>query len=55
MGTTGKGEVMAPSRDVGPAWHTFMLHSQEYAEWCDAHFGRFPRARVLFRRTVLLI
>lgn len=41
MGTTGKGDVMAPSRDVDPAWHTFMLHSQEYAEWCHEHFGRF--------------
>ncbi|BAU84117.1 hypothetical protein SLA_3203 [Streptomyces laurentii] len=41
MGSTGKGDVMAPSRQVDPAWHTFMLHSQEYAEWCEAHFGRF--------------
>ncbi|MFF9194942.1 glycine-rich domain-containing protein [Streptomyces sp. NPDC014779] len=41
MGTTGKGAVMAPSRDVDPAWHTFMLHSQEYAAWCEEHFGRF--------------
>ncbi|WP_370412942.1 hypothetical protein [Streptomyces fradiae] len=41
MGTTGKGEVMAPSLDVDPAWHTFMLHSQEYADWCQEHFGRF--------------
>jgi len=41
MGTTGKGDAMAPSRDVDPAWHAFMLHSQEYADWCDAHFGRF--------------
>jgi len=41
MGTAGKGDVMAPSRDVDPAWHAFMLHSQEYAEWCEEHFGRF--------------
>lgn len=41
MGTTGKGDVMAPSRDVDPAWHAFILHSREYAEWCEEQFGRF--------------
>ncbi|MFG2114840.1 glycine-rich domain-containing protein [Streptomyces sp. NPDC048718] len=41
MGSTGKGDVMAPSRQVDPAWHTFMLHSQEYAQWCEKNFGRF--------------
>ncbi|MEV8453672.1 hypothetical protein AB0467_13245 [Streptomyces sp. NPDC052095] len=32
---------MAPSRRVDPGWHTFMLHSQEYATWCHERFGRF--------------
>ncbi|MFC8505648.1 glycine-rich domain-containing protein [Streptomyces sp. NPDC057411] len=41
MGSSGKGDVMAPSRQVDPAWHTFMLHSQEYADWCEERFGRF--------------
>lgn len=41
VGATGKGDVMAPSRQVDPAWHTFMLHSGEYTEWCDKHFGRY--------------
>ncbi|WP_167152455.1 hypothetical protein [Streptomyces sp. MBT27] len=41
MGTTGKGDVMAPSTIVDPGWHTFVLHSKEYAEWCEQQFGYF--------------
>ncbi|MDT9690228.1 hypothetical protein Q5762_18150 [Streptomyces sp. P9(2023)] len=41
VGTTGKGEVMAPSAVVDPGWHAFMLHTQEYADWCAAQFGYF--------------
>ncbi|MFE4590182.1 glycine-rich domain-containing protein [Streptomyces laurentii] len=41
MGTTGKGDVLAPSKAVDPAWHTFMLHTQEYTTWCEEHFGRY--------------
>ncbi|MER8041991.1 hypothetical protein [Streptomyces sp. NPDC094032] len=40
-GTSENGHVMAPSRAVDPAWHTFVLHSQEYTAWCLAHFGRY--------------
>ncbi|MFE6223741.1 glycine-rich domain-containing protein [Streptomyces sp. NPDC057854] len=40
-GTTEKEHVMAPSRAVDPAWHTFLLHSQEYSAWCQEHFGRY--------------
>ncbi|MFJ8230633.1 hypothetical protein ACIQ9E_11855 [Streptomyces sp. NPDC094448] len=32
---------LAPSRLVDPGWHTFMLHTQEYAEWCVSRFGFF--------------
>ncbi|MFD4374069.1 glycine-rich domain-containing protein [Streptomyces sp. NPDC058486] len=40
-GTTGQDHVMAPSKAVDPAWHAFMLHSQEYSAWCQEHFGRY--------------
>lgn len=41
MGTTKSGATMAPSVIVDPGWHTFMLHSQEYANWCEQQFGYF--------------
>ncbi len=41
MGVTRSGDTMAPSETVDPGWHTFMLHSKEYAEWCQANFGYF--------------
>lgn len=41
MGTTRSGDVMAPSATVDPGWHTFMLHSAEYAKWCEEQFGYF--------------
>ncbi|GGT31191.1 glycine-rich domain-containing protein [Streptomyces purpureus] len=39
MGTTG--EPLSPSKTVDPAWHTFMLHSQEYTDWCRTRYGRY--------------
>ncbi|MFE3604166.1 glycine-rich domain-containing protein [Streptomyces goshikiensis] len=54
MGTTRTGDVMAPSVAVDPGWHTFMLHSQEYADWCQREFGRLQSAGLLRRRPVLL-
>ncbi|MFJ6634044.1 hypothetical protein ACIQMR_22045 [Streptomyces sp. NPDC091376] len=41
MGTTRSGDTMAPSAAVDPGWHTFMLHSPEYTEWCHKHFGYY--------------
>lgn len=41
MGTTGKGAIMAPSRLVDPGWHTLILHTDWYAQWCDKQFGYF--------------
>ncbi|WP_328298746.1 hypothetical protein OG389_13645 [Streptomyces sp. NBC_00435] len=32
---------MAPSEIVDPGWHTFMLHTQDYAAWCEEQFGHF--------------
>ncbi|MFD9418327.1 hypothetical protein ACFWC9_26935 [Streptomyces goshikiensis] len=44
---------MAPSERVDPGWHSFMLHTQEYAAWCQERFGHFvhhsPNARVRTR------
>ncbi|MGW0393136.1 glycine-rich domain-containing protein [Streptomyces sp. NPDC003042] len=44
---------MAPSEIVDPGWHTFMLHTQEYAAWCEAQFGYFlhhaPNSKVRTR------
>ena len=32
---------LAMDETVDPAWHAFMLHSQDYAEFCDRMFGRY--------------
>lgn len=32
---------LAMDETVDPAWHAFMLHSQEYAAFCDQLFGRY--------------
>ncbi|MGW8556849.1 hypothetical protein [Streptomyces tubercidicus] len=39
MGSTGQG--LSPSKLVDPAWHTFMLHSEEYSTWCQERYGRY--------------
>jgi hypothetical protein len=39
MGSLGEG--LSPSKQVDPAWHTFMLHSAEYTQWCQERFGRY--------------
>lgn len=30
-----------PSLDIDEAWHAFILHSKEYADYCMGRFGRF--------------
>ncbi|GHD99889.1 hypothetical protein [Streptomyces alanosinicus] len=54
MGRTG--EAMSPSRLVDPGWHTFMLHTEEYAEFCRTRYGRFihhaPKSRYRDRSTM---
>ncbi|WP_406730830.1 glycine-rich domain-containing protein [Streptomyces sp. NBC_01794] len=32
---------LSPSKAVDPGWHAFMLHTREYARWCEVRFGRF--------------
>lgn len=32
---------LAPSRTVDLGWHTFILHTREYAEFCERVAGRF--------------
>ncbi|UQA93821.1 glycine-rich domain-containing protein [Streptomyces halobius] len=45
MGITKAGDEMAPSKQVDPGWHTFMLHTEEYAAWCRKNFGHFLHHR----------
>jgi hypothetical protein len=55
MGQTGEG--MSPSQVVDPGWHTFMLHTEEYAAWCSERYGRFihhaPNSRYRDRSTMV--
>ncbi|MBT2418370.1 hypothetical protein J7F01_41045 [Streptomyces sp. ISL-22] len=39
MGTTRSGDVMAPSQVVDPGWHTAILHTEWYADFCQQNFG----------------
>jgi len=41
MGSTGEGAAMAPSQQVDPGWHTLILHTDWYANWCQEQFGYF--------------
>ncbi|MFJ4631485.1 hypothetical protein [Streptomyces sp. NPDC088847] len=41
MGSTGEGTFMAPSQQVDPGWHTLILHTDWYANWCQEQFGYF--------------
>jgi len=41
MGTSRAGSEMAPSRQVDPGWHTLVLHTAWYADWCGRTFGYF--------------
>ncbi|QKW06645.1 hypothetical protein HUT18_09755 [Streptomyces sp. NA04227] len=36
-----RDEQLSPSKAVDPGWHAFMLHTREYADWCQERFGRF--------------
>ncbi|MEV0636961.1 hypothetical protein AB0I77_18775 [Streptomyces sp. NPDC050619] len=53
MGSTGEGTVMAPSQQVDPGWHTLILHTSWYADWCERSFGHFlhhqPNSKVRTR------
>ncbi|EPD54743.1 hypothetical protein [Streptomyces sp. HGB0020] len=45
MGSTGEGAAMAPSQQVDPGWHTLILHTDWYANWCQEQFGYFLHHR----------
>ncbi|MBO4258052.1 hypothetical protein [Streptomyces griseorubiginosus] len=45
MGSTGAGASMAPSVQVDPGWHTLILHTDWYANWCQEQFGYFLHHR----------
>jgi hypothetical protein len=30
-----------PSKNVDEAWHTFILHTEEYSKYCLVQFGKF--------------
>ncbi|MFB6636029.1 hypothetical protein ACFCYF_02075 [Streptomyces chartreusis] len=53
MGATGEGTSMAPSELVDPGWHTLILHTGWYADWCQRQFGYFmhhqPNSKVRTR------
>ncbi|QKZ21253.1 hypothetical protein [Streptomyces chartreusis] len=53
MGSTGEGTSMAPSELVDPGWHTLILHTGWYADWCQRQFGYFlhhqPNSKVRTR------
>ncbi|MFD9505039.1 glycine-rich domain-containing protein [Streptomyces mirabilis] len=53
MGSTGQGDVLAPSQQVDPGWHTLILHTGWYADWCEKSFGYFlhhqPNSKVRTR------
>ncbi|MCR8573084.1 MULTISPECIES: glycine-rich domain-containing protein [Streptomyces] len=55
MGSTGVG--LSPSKQVDPAWHTFMLHSEEYTRWCMERYGRYihhaPKSRYRDKATMV--
>jgi hypothetical protein len=36
-----KAKLSMPSVVVDDMWHEFVLHTRDYAEFCDAAFGRF--------------
>jgi len=35
------GSCQVPSKPIDEAWHTFILHTKEYASYCRDRFGRF--------------
>ncbi|MFE7928524.1 hypothetical protein ACFU6S_07255 [Streptomyces sp. NPDC057456] len=53
MGSSGEGVSMAPSQQVDPGWHTLILHTGWYADWCERSFGYFlhhqPKSKVRTR------
>jgi hypothetical protein len=38
---THKGRPLSPSEEVDPGWHEFILHTVDYAAFCEQVAGRF--------------
>lgn len=38
---TSDGPLAAMSHAVDGLWHTFIVHTPQYAQFCDANYGRF--------------
>jgi hypothetical protein len=38
---SSNGSCQVPSMAIDEAWHTFILHTKEYASYCMSRFGRF--------------
>jgi hypothetical protein len=38
-------ERLTPPQAIDAAWHSFILHTKDYAEYCQEHFGRFIHHR----------
>jgi hypothetical protein len=36
---------LSPAKAVDPGWHAFILHTEDYAEFCDRIAGRFIHHR----------
>ena len=45
MGTTRSGDTMAPSETVDFGWHTLLLHTEFWKNFCEKHFGYFLHHR----------
>lgn len=42
LGTCASSDApLSPSADVDPGWHAFILHTHDYAVFCDRVAGRF--------------
>lgn len=39
------GSKLSPTKVVDPGWHAFILHTEEYARFCDRIAGRFIHHR----------
>ena len=39
------GQKLSPSVQIDPGWHAFVLHAEDYAEFCDRIAGRFIHHR----------
>lgn len=39
------GDVSPPSELVDKVWHEFILHTREYMDFCERHFGEYIHHR----------